>query len=139
MGRTGVLRNGFAEATIPVMTTTSETPGGVEPPDLLISSAVKQLMAVQDRGVPDVSYNAGIPISTLYRKLNGNQAWKASDIVRVARYLGVTPNDLFSGRPLPEGASIGSGRTGHTRGCSASVTRRRDAPWVPTHSGAQAA
>lgn len=70
-----------------------------DPSDVLISTATKDLLADRDLTVADLSYNAGIPISTLYRKLNGAQAWKASDISRVARYFGVPVGDLFSGKP----------------------------------------
>jgi hypothetical protein len=76
-----------------------------DPSDVLISTATKDLLADRDLTVADLSYNAGIPISTLYRKLNGAQAWKASDISRVARYFGVPVGDLFSGRP-----PVGRGR-----------------------------
>ena len=86
--------------------------------DELIASSVRQLLAARELAIADLSYHTGLPMSTVYKKLNGGQAWKSADIARVALYLGVSPNDLFSGHPLPRP----SRRTGAAAATGPAVT-----------------
>lgn len=111
------------------MTTKREAAGAAspDPTDEAIARSVKLQMALQGLTVADVSYNAHIPISTLYRKLNGSQSWKSSDIQRVARYLKVSPNDLFFGAALPTQrgrAKAAVTSTPDTKKASGASTRR---------------
>lgn len=98
------LQNCVARLTIEGVTTQQSDSGPAttgDDPDALISMAVYKLLEARDETIPALAFHTGISIASLYRKLNHDVAWKAQDIMRVARHFGVEPNDLFSGNPIP--------------------------------------
>ena len=69
--------------------------------DVRISKSVSVLMEHLDVSAERVAVAIGVSRAAIFRKLAGENGWKATDVDALARYFRVTPNDLFSGDPLP--------------------------------------
>lgn len=91
------------------------------PEDASIAAAVWHLMEAADETVSDLAYHTRISPASLYRKLGGQAAWKATDIGRVARHFQVSPGDLFAGAPA--GAANSHVRARSIRGLTRSTRR----------------
>lgn len=71
--------------------------------DAKISAAVRALLAAHGESVADLAYHTRISAASLYRKLNGEASWKATDVGVVAGHYRLPPGDLFSGLPIAGG------------------------------------
>ena len=72
------------------------------PDDVAIAAAVEQLLADRGETVVDLAHFTRISVSSLYRKLAGQQSWKASDVGAIARHWQVDPGLLYRPLTAPE-------------------------------------
>jgi len=72
--------------------------GQGDPVDEMISAAVRGLTGQRKLSPAQVAVAAGISRSAYFYKLNGQRPWKASEVERLARFFGVSRDDLYEGR-----------------------------------------
>ncbi len=79
--------------------------------DAAISAAVDYLLIRNGETVPDLAYHTRIGTTSLYRKLNGENGWKAKDVGALARHFGVRVGDLYGGVHVQAGQGERRGRS----------------------------
>ena len=66
--------------------------------DQRISAAVRGLIAQRRLTVAEVGRLVGMSRTTLYKRINNENAWEADEVDRLARFFGVSRDSLYEGR-----------------------------------------
>lgn len=79
-------------------TSTATAAVASDPVDVMISAAVRGLIA-QRRTVPaHVAAAIGVSRSAIFGKLSAERPWKAAEVERLAQFFGVSRDSLYEGR-----------------------------------------
>ncbi|WP_280192996.1 helix-turn-helix domain-containing protein [Nocardia farcinica] len=69
----------------------------MDPMDLATAEAVRSAIREADLTESTVAIQAGIKPSTWYRRMHGRRPFRVSEVIKIARVIGVKAGDLLDG------------------------------------------